>query len=164
MRFAALPLLALLLIGCDGAGRSTSTTSKTGAADEAVRIAEAFAGYEVTLPKKQAEEFRDFLNANIPEEQIFGLLKKLVADKRVDWRVKAVAAIVAADVLLFKKKMNDNMGPNGVVIRVWGDNGQYTICTTVAPGTWEWILPDDWKQKMKVATTVPLYWTVTPRE
>lgn len=163
MRFAALPLLATVLIGCDGASRPDGT-STTGSDNEQVNIADALAGYEVTLPKQQAEEFRDVLNANVKEEQILAFLRKLLADKRVDWRLKAVAAIVAADVLLFKKKMNDNMGPNGVVIRVWGVGGQETVCTTIPPGTWEWILSDDWKLKKKVATTVPVYWTVTPRK
>jgi hypothetical protein len=84
--------------------------------------------------------------------------------KRVDWRIKALAAIVAADVLLFKKKMNDNMGAKGVVIRVWGIEGQNTVCTTVAPGTADWALPEEWKIKKKAATTIPLYWTVTSRQ
>lgn len=129
--------------------------------DERVRIAGAFAGYELTLPKQQAEDFRDFLNANISEEQIYAFLKELVSDKRVAWRIKAIAAIVAADVILFKKKMNANMGPNGVVIRVWGTDARSSVCTTIAPDTWTWMLPNDWK---KVTTTIPLYWTITPRQ
>ncbi len=55
------------------------------------------------------------------------------------------------------------MGPNGVNIRVWGVEGQKTVCTIVPLSTWDGILPDDWKLKKKAATTVPSYWTVTPR-
>jgi hypothetical protein len=106
---------------------------------------------------------QDFLNANISEEQISALLSKFVRDNRIVWQVKAVATIVAADVILFKTKMNDNMGPNGVVIRVWGVDGIKPVCTIATPDIWDWILPEDWNLKMKVVTTVPLYWTVTPR-
>ena len=95
-----------------------------------------------------------------PAQRLVGVEHFVDARCRSDWRVKAVAA----DVLLFKKKMNDNMVLNGVVIRVWGVGDQSTVCTTISPDTWKWIVPDDWKAKTKVATTVPLYWTVTPRQ
>jgi hypothetical protein len=162
MRFAFLSFLTVVVMGC-GVDRPPATSTEGEVDDEQVTITEAFCGYELTLPKRQAESFRVFLNENVSEEQIFTFLTRLFSNKRVDWRMKALAAIVAADVLLFKKKMNDNLGPRGVVIRVWGIEGQNTVCTTVAPGTGDWVLPNSWKVKKKVASTIPLYWTVTAR-
>lgn len=129
-------------------------------AEERVTITGAIAGYEATLPRKQAEELRDFLNANVSEERIAVFLARLMASE-ARWEVKVLAALIAVDVVLFKKKMNDNMGPAGVVVRVWGlDASGLEVCTLIRRAPY---VPEEWKAKATVAATVPVFWRITPR-
>jgi hypothetical protein len=140
-------------------------------------------GYEIHMNRRTAERLAAAL-ADADEKQIAATLKDLAKQRREDAGEddeKAAALELAAFLVVsqlpgFKKELDANMGPGGVVVRVTGlqaptvkfkkPRPRLEKAVEVVRGVMP-LLPDDARDVIEslraVARTTPLNWKVEPR-
>lgn len=117
-------------------------------------------GYEFCLEKKSAEALKNFLNETVDKISILSFLEILTT--RIRPELKFLAILIAADLIHFRNKLNDNMGIDGVCVRVWGIAARKLLVTCTSPFGID-LLPKKWRNYIDAATTTPLYWKIRPR-
>jgi hypothetical protein len=122
-------------------------------------------GYQIQLPRAAAVKIRDFLNDKVDEKGIAAALQDLQGDEKLDPRTVLVAGVLARDIPAFKKELNDQMGADGVTVRVYGvrrgkDRPRLRMIAEALPEP----ARDAMQKAGAIIKTVPVHWTVTPRE
>jgi hypothetical protein len=122
-------------------------------------------GYQIQLPRAAAVKIRDFLNDKIDEKGLAAALMELQGDEKLEPHVALVAGVLARDIPAFKKELNDKMGADGVTVRVYGvrrgkDRPRLRMIAEALPEP----AKDAVIKTAAVIKTVPVHWTVTPRE
>lgn len=140
-------------------------------------------GYEILLNRRTAELLRDAL-ADADEKQIAATLRDLAKKQREEGgeddqeaaTLELVAFLAASQLPGFKKELNANMGPGGVLIRVTGlqaptvkfkkPRPRLEKAAEIVRGVMP-LLPDEARDVIEslraVARTTPLNWKVEPR-
>ena len=146
--------------------------------------------YRVALSKYAATTLLESLNQYATAESIIAVLEK-ISKKTKKPELVLLGLVIVGDILLFKKALKDNMGPNGVIIDVWGprlstqpddklcftSDGLIRYCfpLTVTDLETPITMPKEYKDGISKAVknikvlltfvkTVPVYWKIVPRQ
>jgi hypothetical protein len=135
------------------------------AAGERVRMELVTGGYQFQLPRPAAEKVRDFLTDKVDADALAKLLTALQKDENTGAATALVAGVLAKDVPAFKKDLTEKMGEAGVTVRVYGvrrgkDRPKLRMIAQALPEP----ARDKVQKGVTLLKTVPLHWTVTPRD
>jgi len=150
----------------------------TPAAEPPVRFETIKNGYQVTLTRPAAEKLRAALDVVEDEKELADALREVAKspsakDASTSATLEIVAAVLASQVPQFKKSLADNLGANGVVVRVYGLQRDKVLAKPRpilkrAVEVAREVLPDDAKGQLDAiltaARTTPLTWKVEPRK
>lgn len=122
-------------------------------------------GYRVIMTRPAAEKLRETLQQDVNERK----LAATMAQWTTDIRGKLLAVVIAANVARFKQELGDKLGPSGVVITVTGPKPSDLLKENPSQADArdemiKGILPRKLKGIFAAINTVPLFWTITPRE
>ncbi len=136
-----------------------------------VRIELLKSGYKVILDRSAADTLNTLMQSVQAEQPIADLLRDQ-GEKSTDDQTKAdlkfIAAILQTQVPAFRKKLAANLGPAGVTITVVGIDNAAMEKRPVLRKLALAFLPPEMQQKakklIKVARTIPLTWSIQPRQ
>lgn len=143
-----------------------------------VRFETIKGGYQVTLTRPATDKFRDALDAVQDEKALADSLRDVAKtpaakDAGTSPTLEIVAIVLAGQLPQFKKALADNLGENGVTIRVYGLQREKVLAKPRpilqrAVAVAREVLPDDAKGQLEAvltaARTTPLMWKVEPRK
>jgi hypothetical protein len=122
-------------------------------------------GYQFQLPRAAAEKLRDFLTDKIDADALAKHLRDLQKDENTSPTTALVAGVLAKDIPALKKELTEKMGDAGVTVRVYGalkgkDRPKLRMIAQALPEP----ARDKVQKGVTLLRTVPLHWTVTPRD
>ncbi|MCE9532058.1 MAG: hypothetical protein K8T89_13175 [Planctomycetes bacterium] len=137
-------------------------------AETHVRIEKMVGGYQVILTRKASENLRDALAAigdGQPYTELAKLAVKELNDPEAEKKINLLAFVVKTQAPSMKKALDEKMGPNGAIIKVFGvENKNVPEPPPIVKAIGEAFLPADIKDKvqtgLKVLNTTPLFWRV----
>jgi hypothetical protein len=143
-----------------------------------VRFESIKGGYQVTMTRAAAEKFRDALDVIRDEKSLAEALREAAKspaakDAGTSPALEVVALVLSTQVPQFKKSLAENLGANGVVVRVYGLQRDKLFrkprpILQRAVEVAREVLPDDAKGQLDAvltaAKTTPLVWKVEPRK
>jgi hypothetical protein len=133
-----------------------------------VRFERTLGGYQVILTRKASEKLSHALKVvgdGTPGTEFAKLAVKELNDPEAEKKVEFLAFIVKSQAPALKKSLDEQMGPQGAIIKVFGvDNKLVPEPPPIARA----FIPLKIREKMdtglKVLNTTPLYWKIEGRK
>ena len=138
--------------------------------EQPARIELTRSGYDIILTRRAAEKLRKTLDTFTQEQMIADALRAGAMneeDAEVREALELAALLISREVPKMREALRENMGPNGVVISVYGIESKPKRDRPLLRRIGQ-ALPPDLQEKarkiIKVARTTPVYVGVEPRE
>jgi hypothetical protein len=136
-----------------------------------IQIESIKSGYQITLSREGAELLSGGLGLLGDGKAVTDIAKKIAAnrnDPELNKQIEFVALILKTQAPAIKKALDEKMGPNGAVIKVFGIEVKKDPKFPLLRSAAEAFLPPDWKDVLKTGETMlntkPLWWKVEGRK